>query len=288
MRVVVLGTAAGGGLPQWNCACELCERCREGDPAVLPRLQDCVALTATGRDWYLLNASPDLRAQIVATPELTPGPGRRETPVRGVLLTDAELDHTLGLTLLREGELTVWASEPVLAAAAVRPILSYYQDWSWLPADSAFTLDDGRLECAVFPLSGKRPRYAREAAESNDWVVAYRITDVATGGSLVYAPCLAGWAPGFDEFTAGASCALIDGTFHAADEMSSSTGRADQRVMGHLPIVESLPLLTGSSTKWFYTHLNNTNPVAARGSAERDRVEAAGAAIAEDGTRIDL
>ncbi|WP_285607245.1 pyrroloquinoline quinone biosynthesis protein PqqB [Actinokineospora globicatena] len=286
MRVVVLGTAAGGGLPQWNCACELCERSREGDPAVLPRLQDCVAVSATGRNWYLLNASPDLRAQIIATPELTPGPGRRQTPVRGALLTDAELDHTLGLALLREGPLTVWAPPPVLDAVAVRPVVAHYQHWDWYPAEGVFRLDEGRLECAVFPLSGKRPRYARDAADAPDWVVAYRLTDVTTGGSLVYAPCLARWPEGFDEFVSGATHGLLDGTFLGPDEMSRTTGRDDQVGMGHLPITESLPLL--GSTRWHYTHLNNTNPVVARDCAARGRIEAAGAAIAEDGARFDL
>ncbi|GAA2985748.1 pyrroloquinoline quinone biosynthesis protein PqqB [Actinokineospora diospyrosa] len=288
MRVVVLGTAAGGGLPQWNCACDLCERSRSGDPAVPPRLQDCLAISATGRNWYLLNASPDLRAQINATPELAPGPGRRETPIRGALLTDAELDHTLGLTLLREGRLTVWAPRPVLDAAAVRDLLAHYNHWTWYPAEDTFRLDDGHLECAVFPLSGKRPRYAQSASPAPDWVVAYRITDVHTGGSLLYAPCLASWPPGFTEFVTGATCALLDGTFLSADEMASTTGQPDQQVMGHLPITASLPLLPIGVTAWHYTHLNNTNPAAAQDSTARATIEATGTTIATDHTRFDL
>ncbi|PPK67204.1 pyrroloquinoline quinone biosynthesis protein PqqB [Actinokineospora auranticolor] len=293
MRVVVLGTAAGGGLPQWNCACELCARCRAGDADVPPRTQDCVAISATGREWYLLNASPDLRAQIVETAELAPGPGRRETPVRGVLLTDAELDHALGLALLREGpDIAVWAPKPVAGALAdgfpVRDIVSRYHSWDWREATGEFTVDDGRLECAAFPLSGKRPRYAADAADAPDWVVAYRVRDAATGGTLVYAPCLADWPPGFDEFVDGADLLLVDGTFFTSGEMSRATGKdAGQGRMGHLPITESLHRLSGVGFR-AYTHLNNTNPVADAASPERAEVAARGAHILDDGARFDL
>ncbi|MBM7774145.1 pyrroloquinoline quinone biosynthesis protein B [Actinokineospora baliensis] len=286
MKVIVLGTAAGGGLPQWNCACAQCSRARSGDPAVSPRRQDCLAISATGENWFLLNASPDLREQIAATPELAPGPGRRETPIRGALLTDAELDHTLGLTLLREGQLTVWAPPPVLSHAAVRGLLAHYHHWTWHPAETTFTLDG--LTCTVFPLSGKRPRYAQTATPAPNWVVAYRITDPTTGGTLVYAPCLAHWPTPFTEFLAGATHALLDGTFHSPDEMATTTAQTDQRAMGHLPIVESLPLLPPGPTRWYYTHLNNTNPAVAHDSLARTQIEACGASVAEDGTRFDL
>ncbi|WP_018680416.1 pyrroloquinoline quinone biosynthesis protein PqqB [Actinokineospora enzanensis] len=290
MKVIILGTAAGGGLPQWNCACDLCVRARAGDPSVPGRTQDCVVVSATGRDWYLLNASPDLRAQLTATPELAPGPGRRETPLRGVLLTDAELDHTLGLTFLREGaELTVWAPPPVLDHLPLRPVLAHYRDWSWLPATEPFAIGDG-LECTVLPLSGKRPRYAQAAPTAPDWVVAYRVHDPATGGTLVYAPCVAELPPGFADFVADADHVLLDGTFHTAGEMSTATagGTTDQRRMGHLPITESLPLLPDGGIRWHYTHLNNTNPVADRASPEHTAVSAAGATVPLDGTRLEI
>ena len=119
MRVRLLGTAAGGGFPQWNCACALCAACRAGSPDVPPRSQDCLAISLDGKDWYLVNASPDLRSQLLAESALAPGPGPRDTPLRGVLLTDAELDHSLGLMLLREsGGLPVWAPPAVLHALA--------------------------------------------------------------------------------------------------------------------------------------------------------------------------
>ncbi len=126
MRVVLLGTAAGGGFPQWNCACALCAEARDGK---LPsRTQECVAVTGNARDWWLLNASPDIRTQLTATPALWPGPGPRDTPVRGVLLTDAEADHVAGLTVLRgAARLKVYAPAPVLAALTpARAVLDRY------------------------------------------------------------------------------------------------------------------------------------------------------------------
>ena len=131
MKAIVLGTAAGGGFPQWNCACERC-----GTPGLESRAQDGLAISADGNDWYLVNASPDIRAQILATPALRAGPGVRDTPIRGVLLTDVELDHTLGLMMLREGVgLAVHAPSAVLTALrddfGVQGIVGRYGTWSW-------------------------------------------------------------------------------------------------------------------------------------------------------------
>ncbi len=287
MRVILLGTAAGGGFPQWNCACPLCAA---GLP---PRTQDCVAVSADGVGWYLLNASPDIRAQILATPALRAGPGPREIPLRGVLLTDAELDHSMGLLMLREaGGLPVWAPDAVLHALSehfpARGIIDGYGGWDWLPAsDAALT----GLRVRVFPVSDKRPKYARSSTQDGPWVVAYRVEDPATGGVFVYAPCLKSWPDGFDELTSGADLVLLDGTFYAPDEMSGSTGVTDgaQLAMGHLPITRSLARLAGrGGTRWAYTHLNNTNPVLDPASAEHAAVLAGGAELPGDGTEFKL
>lgn len=352
MRVVLLGTAAGGGFPQWNCACPLCTA---GLP---PRGQDCVAVGADGRGWYLLNASPDLRAQIVATPELRAGPGPRETPLRGVLLTDAELDHTTGLLVLRDaGELPVWCPAAVRHALEehfpVRRVVDGYGGFRWhalpevtpseairpeaarpgtglfeagppwtappeaAPPEAArpeaagsegglpgaalpgFALDG--LRVTALPVGDKRPKYARSSTQDGPWVVAYRVEDPATGGVLVYAPCLRSWPPGFDELTRDASLVLLDGTFHTPDEMAGATAdRVDgaaQHAMGHLPIAGpggSLERIgrTGAwsrtRTRWAYTHLNNTNPVLDPTSAEHASVRAAGVELPGDGTRYTL
>jgi pyrroloquinoline quinone biosynthesis protein B len=287
MRVVLLGTAAGGGFPQWNCACRLCTA------GLAPRTQDCVAVSADGVGWYLLNASPDIRAQILAAPVLRAGPGPREIPLRGVLLTDAELDHSMGLLMLREaGGLPVWAPEAVLHALSehfpARAIIDGYGGWDWLPAADA-ELDGLRVR--MLPVSDKHPKYARSSTQDGPWVVAYRIEDPATGGAFVYAPCLKSWPDGFDELVAGASLVLLDGTFYAPDEMSGATGAqvgdGAQLAMGHLPITASLARI-GGGTRWVYTHLNNTNPVLDPASPEHAAVLAGGAELPGDGTEFKL
>ncbi|GAB3442393.1 pyrroloquinoline quinone biosynthesis protein PqqB [Actinophytocola sediminis] len=296
MKVRLLGTAAGGGFPQWNCACPRCAACRAGSPDVPPRAQDCLAVSQDGQDWYLVNASPDIRAQLLAEPALTPGPGPRDTPLRGALLTDAELDHTLGLMLLREsGGLPVWAPPAVLHALAdrfpIRDTVARYGDWRWQPVGAAI----GGLTVSSFAVSDKRPKYARDSTVAGPWVVAYRIEDPATGGSLVYAPCLATWPVGFDEFVAGADCVLLDGTFHSAREMTGTgTSAAAQHAMGHVPIdgpdgsLARIRSLASPGTRWLYTHLNNTNPVLDRGTPEYRQVVAAGVEVPVDGTSLDL
>lgn len=290
MRVLLLGTAAGGGFPQWNCACRLCADCRAGVPDVPPRGQDCLAISANGADWYLVNASPDIRSQVIAAPRLAPGPGPRDTPLRGALLTDGELDHTLGLMLLREGGgLRVWAPPAVLTALRddfpIRDAVARYGDWTW-----GTTVDVPGLAVTAFPVSDKRPKYAAASAEDGPWVVAYRVADESTGGVLVYAPCLREWPPGFDEFVAGADCVLLDGTFYSAREMTGTgASTAAQRAMGHVPIEDSLERVRDlPGPRWLYTHLNNTNPVLDRRSAEYRAVREAGADVPPDGTELIL
>ncbi|MGW3994893.1 pyrroloquinoline quinone biosynthesis protein PqqB [Amycolatopsis sp. NPDC004772] len=269
MKVIILGTAAGGGCPQWNCACRLCV---SGLP---PRTQDCVAISADGAGWYLLNCSPDIRAQLLGTPELRAGPGPREIPLRGVLLTDAELDHSLGLLMLREsGGLPVWV--PPAARSPLFSLVDSYGNWTW-----SSVVDIPGLRVETLPVSDKRPKYA--APSGGTWVVAYRITDPVTGGVLVYAPCLRSWPAGFDEFVADASLVLLDGTFYAPDEMAG-VGGPDQLAMGHLPITASLPRVAGRP--WAFTHLNNTNPVLDPASPEHAAVLAAGASLPPDGARF--
>jgi len=262
MRVRVLGSAAGGGLPQWNCACA---RCTEARRTGAHRTQDCVAVSGDGRAWYLLNASPDLRTQLLAAPELAPGPGPRETPVRGVLFSTAELDHTLGLPMLREaGSLAVYATAPVLTALApVRRMVDAYTRCGWYEVvpGKAFDLDGG-LSVEAVTVGGKRPRYAA-GLPGDAWVVAYRIRDARTGGTFVYAPCLPAWAPSIVD---NADLVLLDGTFAHEDEMLRATGRdAPARTMGHLPMADSRPLLEATGVRYAYTHLNNTNPTADEG-----------------------
>ncbi|MET7699648.1 pyrroloquinoline quinone biosynthesis protein PqqB [Streptomyces sp. NPDC005485] len=294
MRVALLGTAAGGGFPQWNCACALCAAARDGKlPA---RTQECVAVSGNARDWWLLNASPDIRTQLIAAPVLAPGPGPRDTPVRGVLLTDAEADHVMGLTILRGGaDLTVYAPPAVLATLApLRGMLDRYAPWVWADslAEGGFVLSGG-LVVTAHPIGSKIPKYVSGAAEDTRWVTAYRIEDLATGGVLVYAPCVARWTPALDGLLTTADCVLLDGTFYAADEMGGAVrAPAGQAAMGHLPVSGAQGSLAALArhprVRRIYTHLNNTNPLLDPDSEARARVTETGVEVLEDGAEVAL
>ena len=279
MRIRILGSAAGGGAPQWNCACATCESTRR---AGTNRLQDTVAVSGDGSAWYLLNASPDIRTQIIATPDLAPGPGLRETPLRGVLLTTAELDHTLGLLSLREAVgLTVYATPAVTAALTVAfplaPTLAHYTDLDWRVLTDKLSLDGG-LEVTRLTVGAKRPRYAA-GVSGEGWTSALRLTSRETERSFLYATCLPVWTPEFDELVAGTDVALLDGTFVTDDELTRTTGRpGSARSMGHLPVEETRPRFAEHPrTRFLYGHLNNTNPLASR---------LAGPDIVDDGQEI--
>ncbi len=263
MRVRVLGTAAGGGFPQWNCGCAQCAWARA---AGVSRTQDCLAVTGDGTAWYLLNASPDLGRQLTAAPELAPPAGTRDTPIRGVLCTSGELDHTIGLLSLREGRsLDVYAPCEV----PFRDVLAAYTTVRWHP--EPFPLDGG-LRVTAVPLSDKRPRYAAGAPDGVR-VVGYRITDGRR--SLSYAPGIRDWEPALCD----ADLVFLDGTFATADEMPG--------IAGHLPIADSLPLLP-AGPRYRYTHVNNTNPANRPDWPGHAALAAVGAAVATDGEVFSL
>jgi pyrroloquinoline quinone biosynthesis protein B len=306
VRALLLGSAAGGGVPQWNCACGICTAARLDPPRVEPRTQDCLAVGSLG-SWALVNCSPDIRAQLLATPYLAPAEGSRDVPVTDVLLTDAELDHVGGLLQLREGRrLRIHATAPVLGALCdqleVDRVLASYLDVSllMLAAGDRFRVCDGSVLVEVIPLSEKRPRYAACAPPAADWVVGYRFSRSRGPGdvSLLYAPCFGSWSPALDAGVAGADCALVDGTFWSDDELDRATpplggqapGRAQQ--MGHLPISGpdgSLGRLGGLvAARRVYTHLNNTNPVLDPASPQRAAVARAGVEVAVDGLEVEL
>ncbi|MGW6906612.1 pyrroloquinoline quinone biosynthesis protein PqqB [Streptomyces sp. NPDC054940] len=283
MRVVLLGTAAGGGFPRWNCACARCAAARDGK---LPtRTPECAAVTGNSRDWWLLNTSPDIRAQLTAAPALWPGP--RHTPVRGVLLTDAEADHLAGLAVLREAAgLKTYAAPPVLAALApARTALDRHTPWEW--ADSltkgGFVLAGG-LVVTAHPVVGEPPAYVPGRAKDRRWVTAYRIEDLATGGVLVYAPRVGTWTPMLDDLVAEADCVVLDGTHFAADE-AARPGR-------HLPVSGTAGSLTALTrhphVRRVYTHLADTNPLLDPASAARAQVSEAGVEVLPDGAEFVL
>jgi len=281
VKVRILGTAAGGGLPQWNCGCRGCQRSRAGGGG---RTQDCLAVSGDGSAWYLVNASADLQRQLAAAPELAPPPFTRDSPIHGVLLTSGELDHTIGLLSLREAtSVRVFATASVQSTLPFTATLSAYTriDWCTVTPGQPIGLDGG-LTVHAFAAGTKRPRYAHDA-RGTDWTVAYRFTDERTGSASVYAPGLAQWSRAFSTGIAGAKVVVLDGTFATVGEHGSS------RAMGHLSIEESLPLLRLHAGPLFvYTHLNNTNPLAFADPVATARLAAAGARIATDGEVIEV
>jgi pyrroloquinoline quinone biosynthesis protein B len=296
LRVVLLGTAADGGFPQWNCACALCEAARDGKlPARTP---ECVAVSGNSRDWWLLNTSPDIRTRLNATPALAPGsgPAPRETPVRGVLLTDAEAGHVTGLTVLRGAAgFKVYAAPPVLAALSpLRALLDRYGPWEWADSltEGGFVLAGG-LVVSAHAVGSRAPGYTAGAAPDDSWVTAYRIEDLASGGVLVYAPCLSRWTRALDELITGATCVLFDGTRYAADGTATPVrGPRARAAREHLPVSGtdgSLAALTRHpGVRLVPTHLDHTNPLLDPATDACASVAGVGVEVLPDGAEFVL
>jgi len=305
MHIRLLGTAAGGGFPQWNCNCDVCRVAREDPGRAKPRTQSCVAVSGDGKRWFLVNASPDLRSQVESFPALRPPTGtRRGSGIAGVLLTNADLDHTLGLLLLREGErLSVHATGRIRGALTtglnLDALLDQYCgiDWREPPAETAPLTDSlghesGLLYCA-FGVPGKPPRYLPGARPAAGDAVGYRFVDPSSGGRLVILPDLAAMDPPVQRQLEDCDLLLLDGTFHDDDEMlRRGVGTATAAQMGHLPIGGpggSLHRIAAlRNLRRVYVHVNNTNPILIEDSPQRKAVESAGVAVGADGMEFDL
>ncbi len=308
MRVRVLGAAAGGGYPQWNCGCPVCRAARAGRREARPRTQSSIAVTADGTRWLLVDASPDIRAQIEAFPPLQPPAGRvRGSGIAAIALSDAQLDHALGLLLLREADTlvlytTARVREGLTAWLPVLPTLEAYCEVRWHevplgtpiePADAA-----GRplgLRCTAIPVDPAVPPYMRRRGvepRPGD-VIAHRIEDPATGRRLVYAPGLGGVSDALRTEMASADAVLVDGTcFHDDELIALGISRKRARDMGHLAVGDPhglLDRLRGLPTpRKLFAHVNNTNPMLLEGSPEHRLVEAAGFEVAADGMELVL
>lgn len=302
MQVILLGTAAGGGFPQWNCWCPCCRIARSEPERAHPRTQSSAAVSADGARWFLLNASPDVRDQIRLLTALEPA-GTRQVPVEGIIPTDAELDHTLGITLLREGrKLRIYATR------AVVDVLT--EDSRILPVTSAFAtitvseLALGRpellrdseggatgLSITPFAVPGDPPRFARR--EQPGHTVGLMVEDTRTGGRLAFVPGCGALDDDLLARLAGADLLLFDGTFWTDDEMLRlGFSERTARQMDHLPVAGgdgSLALLSRLPCRWkVYTHINNSNPMLVEDGAERRAVETAGMVVGDDGMRFSL
>jgi pyrroloquinoline quinone biosynthesis protein B len=306
MRLRLLGSSAGGGLPQWNCACPNCAAARAGEPGFARRTGDSLAFSADGSSWYVINASPDISVQLEAIESLHPSvrEGPRNTPIRGVLLTDAELDHTLGLLQLRQGaKLDIYAAPPVLEALSslfpVRRMVEPYAEFTWQEMRPGVCLPffEGTITVSPFRLGGKPPRYAArsnpERAEESDWVVGIRLYDAATGGTAVYAPGVESWSPELESKLAEADLVLLDGTFWRSDELRSlGIGECTAAEMGHVPLSGpggTLSRLAGvTAARKVLVHLNNTNPILRADSRERLEAKRLGVEIGYDGWEAEV
>lgn len=297
VRIRVLGTAAGGGLPQWNCGCPNCVRARAGDPAVPPRSQPSIAVSADGARWSLLNASPDVRTQLAAAPALHPRPGTRDVPLDAVLLTNADLDHALGLLVLREALphrilSTPWVRRALLAHNAAFRLLE--PAWTAVKLDEPFLLDrSDSLEARLFPVPGKVPGWLGALERSDpEATVGVRITDRRSGRRLVYAPGVQRLDEGTVAELAAADLRFVDGTFASEHELlAMRPGAPSATEMGHVPMTGpggSLALLAALPGRSYYVHLNNTNPALDERSPEAAAVARAGVRIARDGEELAL
>lgn len=304
MQVRILGAAAGGGFPQWNCQCPGCQAVRTGQPGVHARTQSSLAIRGSSGAWFLVNASPDVRQQLELLRDLTSS-AVRSSPIAGVLLTDAEIDHTAGLMILRESfePLLVYSTDTVRQALTDGfPLLRVLKDycgvvWSALEPGCPFSLgsnDNARLTVEAFPLGAKPPKYVRATSPTEtDWVVGLTFRDPSSGSVLTYAPGIGEWSPALLERLAASDCILVDGTCWQDDELlrlgiSTRTARA----MGHLPLAGvdgSLAHLSKlSRPRKILVHINNTNPILRAGSAPRQAVHAAGVEVGYDGLTIEL
>lgn len=307
MRIRILGAAAGGGLPQWNCRCANCQAARAGAAEVRPRTQSSVAVSADGRSWFLLNVSADVRAQLGTFAGLWPPAGAlRSTPIAGCILTDAEIDHTSGLLQLREGcTIRIWSTAIVKRwlhqYLPIGTILAPFADrpWSELALDAPCDLacPDGSasgLRVIAFESGREVPRFVSESpAEAIGSRIGLVLEDLATGGKLVYAPGVSEIGDSLCRAAQDASCLLVDGTFWSDDEpIAMGITKSTARQMGHAPIGGpdgTLAWLGHSPAQHrVYVHVNNTNPVLDERSAERREVERHGVRVALDGDEFTI
>ena len=298
LTAIVLGSAGGGGFPQWNCRCPVCQLAWTGDTRVKSRTQASLAVSGNGRDWILLNTTPDLRAQLLATPRLQPRTELRSSPIAAVILTGAEVDQVAGLLTLRERQaFTVLATSDTLAAVAVNPIFGVL-DAGLVRRDEValgvrFPLPGG-LEAELFSVPGKVALYLEDEAPALAAETGANVgVEIICGANrLAYVPGAAAVPAALRERLAGADVILFDATLFSDNEMiATGTGEKTGRRMGHMPLDGAdgtLVALADLAGRRILTHINNTNPILIEGSLQRRQVEAAGFEIAEDGMEIVL
>lgn len=304
MRIIVLGSGAGGGFPQWNCNCPNCRGLREGTIRATPRTQSSLAVSDGGASWLLVNASPDLRAQIASCPPLQPARAVRDTAIAAVLIVDAQIDHATGLMTLREhrARLQVHCTPSVhsdlTTGYPLLRVLESYCGVDWHPIDAEnekpFAIEGlPGLELRPLPIPGEAPPYSpRRHAPAPDDTIAVTFVDRASGRRCFYAPGLAAFTDRIRAEARAADCVLLDGTLWQDDELQArGASQKTGREMGHLAqsgrggMVEELAALPGRK---ILIHINNTNPILDEDSPERRRLDELGIEVAFDGMEIAL
>lgn len=305
MQILILGSAAGGGFPQWNCHCANCKGLRAGTIKATPRTQSSIAVSPDGKNWALINASPDIRQQINQSPQLWPEQGARGTNIRGAILTDSQIDHTTGLITLREGlPLDVYCSHVVYEdLTSAYPLFNMLEHWhgglkfkpiGYQQSDAFTVAGVADIEFVPVTIESNAPPYSKyrdKVVAGNN--IGLKIIDKTTGKYLFYLPGIVESTPEVEEILTDASCVLIDGTLWLDDEMiAQGVGTKLGSQMGHMPVngdFGTVALLNKFDIeRKILIHINNTNPILNEESAQHQFVLDNGVEIAVDGMEITI
>jgi pyrroloquinoline quinone biosynthesis protein B len=303
MKIQVLGSAAGGGFPQWNCNCDNCHGVRNGTIKAHSRTQSSIAVSADGERWVILNTSPDIRAQLESAKGLQPKNGKRDTGIAAIVLVDSQIDHTTGLLMLREGcPIPVYATKMVQEDLSTGfPILSLLKSWNGgldintvATNQTPFTIAgiDG-IEFTAVPVAGKAPPYSPHRHDSHVGDnIAIHMRDSKTNKSVFYAPGLNSVTESVLAYMQKSDCVMVDGSFWQNDEMvKAGVGTKLASDMGHLPqsgaggMIEQLQKLP-EKTRKILIHINNTNPILVEDSPQRKELDKANIEVAYDGLSV--
>lgn len=304
MHVRVLGSAAGGGFPQWNCNCPNCHGVRTGSIKATPRTQSSIAVSSNAVDWVLFNTSPDLLAQLAAFPALQPARAIRDTAIKAIVFMDSQIDHTTGLLMLREGcPHEIYCSDMVFEDLSTGfPLFEMLKHWNGginrhpIPLDgNSFSIAGiENLSFTAIPVTGKAPPYSphRNDAHVGD-NIGIKVTDDVSGKAVFYAPGLGEITDQTRQLMSEADCLLIDGTFWEEDEMRVvGLGEKKAADMGHLPQSGAGGMLDVlrpmNKPRKILIHINNTNPILNEESEQRQRVLDEGVEVSYDGMEVEL
>ncbi len=297
LRALVLGSGAGGGVPQWNCNCRVCRLAWDGDRRVKPRTQSSLAVSADGERWLLLNASIDLRQQILATPAMQPKGEGRHSPIAAALITNTDVDHAAGLLALRERQpFAIWGTRATLDTIGANRIFDVVSR-DLVPRRAVrlgapFEPLPG-LILELFPVPGKVPLWLEEGEVKTDAIGegTVGVAVEAGGRRLVYAPGCAHVTDDLHKRISSAHALFFDGTLFTDDEMIvNGLGDKTGRRMGHMPVAGPGGTLEGlarhTNVRRILIHINNSNPILIEGSPEESTIKAAGWEVAYDGMEV--